>query len=224
MKEERKQRIKSVLMISLTMLLLFGKPEALAEGEYLIVRVVDVDYPPSAYIFTDGNYTGFTFRFYLEEENPSQSIINITYSCSPTPFPHLRANLEDKNLDTVMSTQYEWGGWQNYSKPPGITERSHPSSIIVFDYQKNHLPLGEYEIWFDYTNCSYTYVPVITYSLIITVTKESTTYFFEYNNETKIDYTSPTIESSYFSLVQTSAVIALVSIALRIRMKKIRKL
>jgi len=196
-----KHKIRIIVFLVTLLILNTNSSKVLADEGYLIVRVVDVDYPPLVYIFTDGHYTGFEFLFHIEIENPTQSVINVTYSCSPTPFPHLRAKLEDNSLDATISTQYEWLYPKNLTIPPGIEKRYHYSSIIILNYENDHLPLGEYELWFDYTNCSYSYVPVITQSMFIYVTENSTIFFYEYNNETEIVSTIQNTEATNFNLV-----------------------
>ncbi len=227
-----KQKVKTILLISTVLLLMGNKQEVIAEEEYLIVRIVDAEYPPSVYVFTGWNYTGFSLRFYMEVENPTQSEINITYWCSPLPFPHLRTNLENESLEATISTQYEWSYPQNYSMPPGIEQRSHPAAIIIFNYEETQLPLGEYEIWYDYTDCSYTYVPVITQSMFIYVTEDSISYFFEYNNETKVvsttqftDTTNQFTDTANLVLIYfiTPYIVNAILNRMRMRMRKINK-
>ena len=193
----------------------------MAEDQYLIVRIVDADFPPSVTIFTDGNYTGFSLRFYMEIENPTSSNIDITYWCSPLPYPHLKANLENQSLETTITSIIEPLAPKNYSMPPGIEERSHPSAIIVFDYEEGQLPLGEYEIWYDYTDCSYTHVPVITYSMFINVTEDKISYFYEYNNETRVVSTVQFTDETNFGIVYvTIQSLIILSLSNSLRRKK----
>ena len=156
-----------------------------AEDEYLIVRIVDADYPPSVKVQEDKHRTTFTFFIDYQTENPTSSPINVTYVCGPYPFPYLRTNLRDKSLKATHIFSVQWPAGET-SIQPGFRNDSQYLSFRVENYVNESLPLGTYEIWFDYTNCSSSPVPVVTEKMYIDVTENSITYYFDYNNETRV--------------------------------------
>ncbi|MCG3217076.1 MAG: hypothetical protein KAS63_10145 [Candidatus Heimdallarchaeota archaeon] len=156
-----------------------------AEDEYLIVRIVDADYPPSVKVQEDKHRTTFTFFIDYQTENPTSSPINVTYVCGPYPFPYLRTNLRDKSLKATHIFSVQWPAGET-SIQPGFRNDSQYLSFRVENYVNESLPLGTYELWFDYTNCSSSPVPVVTEKMYIDVTETSVTYYFDYNNESRV--------------------------------------
>jgi hypothetical protein len=156
-----------------------------AEEDYLIVRIVDVDSAPKPSKNIEQNLTLFTIFISYQTVNPTSSEIIIDYSCAPLPFPYLRTNLRDKNLKVRLRYYYQWIAGDT-TIPPGTRNASKYFSFDVLDYVNTSLPLGTYEIWYDYTNCSSSPVPVITEKLYLDVTETSIIYYFDYNNETRI--------------------------------------
>ena len=178
----------SICLLFSILLLVFLSPSPMqinAEEDYLIVRVVDADYPPSVKVQEDKHRTTFTFFIDYQTENPTSSPINVTYVCGPYPFPYLRTNLRDKSLKATHIFSVQWPAGET-SIQPGFRNDSQYLSFRVENYVNESLPLGTYEIWFDYTNCSSSPVPVITEKLYLDVTETSVTFYFDYNNETRI--------------------------------------
>ena len=156
-----------------------------AEEEYLIIRIVDADYPPETYVHKDKDNTGFIINVHYQVENPTSSPIIIPYSCGPYPFPYIRINLRDKSLRVIRHYLIEWVAGET-TLQPGYRNGSYMIYFVIENYVNESLPLGNYKFWFDYTNCSTSPVPVVTEEMYIDVTETSVTYFFDYNNETRI--------------------------------------
>ncbi len=172
--------ISVVIIISLiTLIVVPAEMESLEES--LIVSIIDATYPPLARESDDTNETYFQIDLVYQVENPTGHDVPVDYVCGPYPFPYLRTNLENKNIVVYHGFVIEWVSGISV-KPPGIYNKTYPFLIIVKDYNEETLPVGEYSLWFDFTNCSTVPVPVITEQLIITVTENNITYFFEYNN------------------------------------------
>ena len=150
---------------------------------YLITRIIDAEFPPTIKVVEKTRVTGFSFNLEYQVENPTQSNITIPLGCDVYPYPWLKVNLQDKSLEAVVLVDYNWIIW-NKNITPGVSNFSYELVIVVREYVKDKLPKGEYTIWFDYTNCSFCPVPVITEKLIINVSSTKITYFFEYNNKT----------------------------------------
>jgi len=177
-----------------------------AEEEHLIVRIVDAKYPP-IFRFSEEDtfsYSIFTTYLSLEIENPTSHNITITYGCGPFPFPYLRWDLEDKNIELEHVFVIEWVEGTN-DIPPGVRSKTYPIEILVFNYQEETLPRGEYTVWFDYTNCSSVPVPVVTYKILIKVTEFNVSYHFEYSDSTEVY----TIEKTSYGLVFISTLVIL---------------
>ncbi|MCG3222211.1 MAG: hypothetical protein H7641_12605 [Candidatus Heimdallarchaeota archaeon] len=185
-----------------------GPMQISAEQDYLIVRVLDAEYPPSVYIAESNPYTLFEFEIEFQIENPTQSIIECPVRCSPVPSPYLKTTLQNTSITVYHSVSFYFS-YGNFSIHPGIYNKSEFLVFTVCPYQNNSLPLGEYEVWFDFPNCSSVPVPVVTEKLVIDVTETSVTYYFDYNNESRVvssvqqtDYqTSVFIISSVFMIV-----------------------
>ncbi len=210
-----------MLMLLFTSFILSRSIQAISEEEYLIVRIVDTEYPPSIRISDEGLYTSFEFLMNLQIENPTQSGINITYVCSPVPYPHLRTNLENKSLEIMLSVMIEGTIPHNYTFQPGIVNRTHYFTMVVLSYESEQLPFGEYEIWYDFTNCSYAYSPVVSEKMIIYVTESSVTYFYEFNNESEVVLTKSDLTTPFD---QTNLSITYIGISLLLFSALIRKL
>ena len=149
---------------------------------YLITRIIDAEFPPTIKVVEKTRVTGFSFNLEYQVENPTQSNITIPLGCDVYPYPWLKVNLQDKSLEAVVLVDYNWIIW-NKNITPGVSNYSYELVIVVREYVKDKLPKGEYTIWFDYTNCSFCPVPVITEKLIINVSATKITYFFEYIDE-----------------------------------------
>ncbi|NPD90467.1 MAG: hypothetical protein HGN29_17270, partial [Asgard group archaeon] len=124
----------------------------------------------------------------LEQQtvNPTSSPITIPYVCSPLPFPYLRTNLRNKSLIVKHEFTFQWP-IDELTLPPGYyRNRTKYVYFKVEDYLNKSLPLGTYEMWFDYTNCSFSPVPVVIEKMYVDVTETSVTYYFDYNDETRI--------------------------------------
>ncbi|NPD87574.1 MAG: hypothetical protein HGN29_02555 [Asgard group archaeon] len=189
-----------IYLMFMMLMLGFLSPSLLqinAEEEYLIVRVLDAEYPPRVRASEQGDYTLFSFTLQIQIENPTQSVIQGPYVCSPIPFPRLQTNLENKSLE-VSATMVLEGTVGNLSIQPGNRNESKYFGIHVENYVNESLPLGVYELWFDFTNCSYVPVPVVTEKMFIFVTPSNITYYFEYNDETRV--VSPSLQETNFSV------------------------
>ncbi len=205
-------------------LLVFLSPRltpASTEEDYLIVRIVGAKYPPSVALHKDDNSTSFQFDLKFQTINPTSSEITIPFVCTPLPFPYLRVNLRDKSLEVKLRFWVQWIAG-DITIPPGFRNQSYSLSFEVFDYVNRSLPLGTYEMWFDYTNCSTSPVPVVTEEMYIDVTETSVTYFFDYNNESRI--VSSLQETNYLSIFFIIPPISIAVSYMRWKQRKGRKL
>ncbi|MBY9000556.1 MAG: hypothetical protein KGD64_06560 [Candidatus Heimdallarchaeota archaeon] len=176
---------RNVLAFYLTILVVILAPRFSSGAENLIVRVVDVEYPPAIRVSEGNNYTLWEFKAHIEIENPTSSIIEGSFICTPFPFPQMEINLDDKNLDVRLEVLFEWPVG-NFSIQPGIKKEIKYFAILALDYESEVLPSGEYTIWFNYTWCSNVPVPVETEKLIIYASETNITFYFECSDETKI--------------------------------------
>lgn len=186
-----------------------------AEEECIISRIVDAEYPPSIDVHKDRGHTSFTFTLKHQTVNPTSSPIDIHYVCSPLPFPYLRANLQNKNLTVEHALFLQWPD-DILTIPPN--DHINKTCYIYFridNYFNESLPRGIYEMWFDYTNCSTSPVPVIIEKMYVDVTETSITYYFEFNNESRI---VSSLEQTNNSLIFTSIFLILMS-----RLRKLKK-
>jgi hypothetical protein len=167
-----------------------------AEEDYLIVRVIDADYPPSRAIYEELNLTTFSFTLDYQVENPTHSHIEVTYLCAPFPFPRLKANLLNKSLEVRQLFIVEWVMGE-YIIAPGLKNDRYIFAFDIIGYKNRSLPQGKYELWFDFTNCSSVPVPVVTEKLIIHIAQTNISYYFEYNNDTRIVSPRITIAANY---------------------------
>ena len=130
MKKAKLKKINTVVLFSLFIILMWHYYTILADNDYLIVRIVDADYPPEIYIHEELNFTLFAFTVYYQIENPTQSTIYVDYICSPIPFPWLEANLIDDNITANLGFGVEWVGG-SYECTPGIYEGSYAFTIEI---------------------------------------------------------------------------------------------
>ncbi|MHA1952417.1 MAG: hypothetical protein ACXAAM_00570 [Candidatus Heimdallarchaeaceae archaeon] len=170
-----------------------------ATEDYVIVRVMDASFPPLMGVDEERNYTLFGFTVDYQIENPTQSGITIDFVCGPFPFPRLKTNLVNKTLEVYQAFSVEWVAGQ-YIIRPGIKDETYSFYFEVHYHLNKSLPLGRYELWFDYTNCSTSPVPVVTEKLIIDVTETTIAYSFEYNNDTRVVSPKQTIEVANFEI------------------------
>ncbi|NPD88189.1 MAG: hypothetical protein HGN29_05680 [Asgard group archaeon] len=193
------RKIKMKIMLSLLFFLIMSPLQLCAEDEYLVISVIDASFPPRFRIYEELNFTRFSFDIDYQVNNPTHSDVVITFICTPFPFPRLKVNLENKTLLVLQAFIIEpFPG--EYILSPGIWYESYLFSFEIDNYLNESPPLGEYEMWFDYTNCSTCPVPVVTEKLIIDVTETNIIYFFENNNETRVVSPTQTIEVADFEL------------------------
>ncbi|MCG3220197.1 MAG: hypothetical protein H7641_02355 [Candidatus Heimdallarchaeota archaeon] len=201
------------LLLIYSLLIVFFQVSA-EEEEYLIVRIVDAEYPPRVYIREERNYTGYTFTVVYQIENPTSLPITIPYVCGPYPFPYLRTNLRDKSLRVFLGFIIEWVAGETIIQP-GFREDSYKFGFEIENYFNESLPLGNYKMWFDFTNCSFSPVPVVTEKMYIDVTETSVTYYFDYNNETRIVYPRQIINGANFFFISTILSLVLINRVIR---------
>ena len=175
-----------------------------AEEDYLVVRVVDANYPLKMRVFDDDNYTRFGITLDYQIENPTQSSIKVTYVCGPFPFPRFKTNLLNKSLEVEQLFIVEWIAGEHFINP-GIRNKSQAFAFEISGHENKSLPRGNYEFWLDYTNCSYVPVIVVTEKMYLDVNETSITYYFDYNNESRVfsvpeqtNYQTPLIIISSF--------------------------
>ncbi len=176
-----------IITIVFTSFILTGSMQVFSEEEYLIVRIVNANFPPRVLINNVNHFSLFEFETQIQIENPTQSNIKVDYICSPSPFPCLQTNLENKSLSVSLAVYIEGVGG-SYNIPPGITSAFAFFAFFIEPYENEYLPLGNYIFWFDYVECCSVSVPVFTEKLNIHVSQSNVTYFFEYNNSTEVYY------------------------------------
>ncbi len=224
MKELINRRIKAMILISLSLLFLGSKTEMLAEGEYIIVRIVDVDYPPEVDIEAEYNLTFFAFILYYEIENPTQTPIYMDYLCSPFPFPWLETSLENDSITARIGMGIEWVSG-NYEYPPGVYEGSYEFNIELEPYVNSRLPKGDYTLWLNFTDCCSVYVPVVVEKIHIVSTEEGLQFIFESGDVTEThNYPTPTnTEESSIGILFLIQSILLIVISNKVKFMKKRK-
>ena len=179
-------KIWKIVLLLLISSVLFVPIKTHAEEVYLISRIIEAKYPPNIYVHKDRGYTGFLFVLEHQTENPSSTPITIPYICTPYLFPYLRTNLLNKNLTVNHIFFFQWPISELTIPPNYILNRTESIYLHIDDYYNKSLPLGIYEMWFDFTNCSNSPVPVVVEKLYIDVTETSITYYFDYNNTNHI--------------------------------------
>ena len=210
-----KHRVEWKIAALLFICIVIFKPiKACAEGEYLIVRIVDAEYPPTINVLKEQRITHYSFNIDYQIENPTQSNITIFHNCSILPIPNLEANLKDKSLKVEKLIGYHCHAYKEVMYP-GIKNLSSKVEFIVTPYTKENLPKGEYKIWMDYVNSS-TPVPVIKEKLIINVSSTKITYLLEYNGETQ---EVESLRKKYYSIFIFFIPIILMVIILRMKKK-----
>ncbi|TFG10127.1 hypothetical protein EU534_01355 [Candidatus Heimdallarchaeota archaeon] len=222
------QKSKAVIMIGLTMLLLCSKMETLAQDDFLITRIVDADTPEVTFFkYSDHNLTIFLFPMIIEIENPTINNITVTYGCSLFPFPQLTTRLANKSQEVFLAFSFEWSVG-TYDYVPGVKRDNYSFEMMLYNYpeETETLPMGEYELWFDFTNCSSVPVSVVYQKMTINVSETDMTYFYEYDNSTEIFDISQTVEipTTETSLNQLVALLLLISntLLMKLRKKKLR--
>ena len=156
-----------------------------AEEEYLVIGIVDANYPPRIIVYEDRHFTAFSFFVTYQIFNPTSSQITIPYVCAPYPFPYLRTNLRDKNLEVTPLISVEIVAGET-TLNPGYKNRSIYIAFNIRNFINDSLPLGIYEMWLDYTNCSTSPIPVVTERMFVDVTETDITYYFDYINESRV--------------------------------------
>lgn len=175
---------------------LFPTIPARAEDDFLIVRVIDASYPPSRAVYEELNLTTFSFTLDYQVENPTHSHIKVTYVCGLYPFPRLKTNLLNKSLEVRQLFIVEMVMGEHIIAP-GIKNDRYIFAFDIIGYKNRSLPQGKYELWFDFTNCSSVPVPVVTEKLIIYIAQTNISYYFEYNNDTRIVSPRITLTANY---------------------------
>ncbi|NPD89044.1 MAG: hypothetical protein HGN29_09975 [Asgard group archaeon] len=213
---------RKVILLAIVSLIVLAPIRSTAEDEYLIVRIMDADYPIRANMHEDENLTGFTVTMDIQIENPSSSPIIVPFVCAPFPFPYLRTNLRDKSLKVFQSIYIEWVAGE-YAVQSGIKNETYKFYFEIDNYVNDSLPIGNYKMWFDYTNCSLSPVPVITEKMYIDVTETSVTYYFDWNNTSRIVSPKITLEVNYLltSLITTFFLVSLVIKSCNLKKKKV---
>lgn len=224
----RKQKYIAIILISLVFLLIENKQITVANEDYLVVRVVDAEFPYLYGIYPEANHTIYEFNIELEIENPTNSTITEQFVCGPHPYPQMEAILVDDSISALVLVNHEWVAGE-YSYPPGISDKNTYFGMIVENYENARFPLGEYRIWYNFTYCSSIQVTVISQALIIKVTEANITFTYEYNNQTEIVSTIdpnksiPTDTTIGFNLEIINLFIPLIMIVKYITIKKRKK-
>lgn len=182
MRRKVKNKLILILIISTIIIPIYI---GFAEDDYIIIRVVDANYPPKMRVNEEENYTRFGLDLHYQIENPTQSPVNVTYSCAPYPFPLMNIKLRNKSLEVKQLFIVEWV-FGNKLINPGIRNNSIAIAFEIYGHTNLSLPQGNYEFWLDYTNCSYVLLPVITEKMYIDVTETNITYYFDYNDESRV--------------------------------------
>lgn len=184
MKGRTNQKIITIPLIFVLLFVLNDYQVVLAQENQIIVSVVDIELPPRVMVYEE-NYTVFQWLITYQVENPTNTNIVVDYLCVPIAFPHFIAYPEDDILDISLVPYIEWvAGSKIYT--PGIIEEGYYVTVVVDQYSSEIFPYGSYEIWFNFTGCSYSPVPVIVKKLKIEVNKIEMIYLFEYNNSSQI--------------------------------------
>ncbi|TFG11075.1 hypothetical protein EU534_00135 [Candidatus Heimdallarchaeota archaeon] len=198
MYENTTKKIIAILLICTIFLVSRNELSVCGEEEdYLITRIVHAD-TPTTFFFEHSSYiyTIFEFPLIIEIENPTSNNITVTYGCGPFPFPQLTTNLVDKSMEVFLVFSIEWSTG-TYNLVPGVKRDDFSFEMMIYNYpeEKETLPVGVYELWFDFTNCSSVPVPVVCQKMIITITENNMTYFYEYDNSTEVFDISQTTET-----------------------------
>ena len=181
----------------------------------LIVSVIDANYPPHVGTKEDWDFAIYGIDLVYQVENPTDEDVRVDTWCSPFPFPHLSVNLENESIVAYVVMVREWPLGTYYINP-GIKNDTFHFEIWVEDYKEETLPIGDYSLWFDYTNCSIVSIPVIVEKLIISVTEDNVTYFFEHDNREDIY----TLETTYYGVYSLCAILILATFVQR-KMRRI---
>ncbi|MCG3220199.1 MAG: hypothetical protein H7641_02365 [Candidatus Heimdallarchaeota archaeon] len=195
-----------------------------ADEDYLIIRMTDAEYPPRIGEWSKKSSI-LTLEVDYQWENPTQNNIIVTAHCGPVFFPQVNITFVDKTLFARPLAVIEYVYMGDIEFKPGIRDRSKLIQFEIVNYVNDSIPLGRYILWFDFTNCSYTAVPVVTEKFIMDVTDENITYTFEYNNETRIVSPKVTLKASSISvsLISSFYVIIVLIHILNARRSKFRK-
>lgn len=166
------------------------------DGDYLITRVVDVEFPMSnsTHSSNQDDVTIFETMFTVEIENPTNSNIECVWYGSPFPFPLLEYWTENESLTVEPGVVIEWpiGTYVYEANTTQIMQ--HPFAFIIKSYNSTILPIGWYSTWWDFVYICSVPVPVITYGMIIYSFENKIEYVYEYNNSTEI-YTYTTTDN-----------------------------
>jgi hypothetical protein len=192
----RRLKWNFVILIQL-FIIIFTPIETLAEEDHLITRILEADYPPDVYVATKNPVTLFEFKVGIQIENPTQSDVEVNFVCTPLPFPQVNTTLKNNTLTVSQDAVFEWVVGE-YFLPPGKIDMSASIAFWIEPYQNTSLPLGVYEFWFDYIFCGSVPVPVITEKMYVDVSETTVTYYFDYNNESRI--VSPKPQETNFSV------------------------
>jgi len=204
MKNRFKQISFSIIVVVSLISLIAIPAEMDTLDESLIVSIIEANYPPKAGIREGRNYTIYIIDLVYQIENPTNDAVRIDYVCAPYPFPYLRTNLDNKSIVIKLGWIIEWVAGSSVINP-GIKNDSYPFAIVIEDYKEEILPVGEYSLWFDYTNCSIVPLPVIVEKLLISVTENNITYFFEHENGEDVY----TLETTNYGVYSVCAVLIL---------------
>ncbi len=198
-----KRKLKWMIITILFSSLFFtGSLQVFSYEEYLVVSVLDANYPPVYIINSVNHFTFVQFEIQIQIENPTQFNIRVNYTCSLIPFPCFLVNFENKSLYAIPALFIEWVAG-SYNVPSGLSTKISYITFYIHNYEKEILPLGNYTFWFDYINCCSVPVPVITEKLNIQVARSTITYFYEYNNETVV-FDTPTPTPTFSQTTQTN--------------------
>lgn len=198
------QKLKAIWLISLIFLFIGHKQEVLAEGEYLIVSIVDGKYPPIYIVNNRDDFTFISFEFKVRIENPTQSAIKVDFINSLIPFPCIDISLENESLVVTQALFIEWIAGSLYISP-GTSNKTLESAFYIYHHLEANLPIGTYVFWFNYVNSCSVSVPVITEKIHIQVSETNVSYYFDYHNYTEIyplptsTDTVPTNQTNYFN-------------------------
>ncbi|MHA1954719.1 MAG: hypothetical protein ACW96U_12315, partial [Candidatus Heimdallarchaeaceae archaeon] len=86
--------------------------------------------------------------------------------------------------------------------------------------RNSSLPLGNYEFWFDYVGCGSVPVPVTTEKMYVDVTETSVTYYFDYDNESRVVSPRTQIEVNNYPITFISSFLFLLVIFRTLNLKR----
>ncbi|MHA1954449.1 MAG: hypothetical protein ACW96U_10950 [Candidatus Heimdallarchaeaceae archaeon] len=188
----------------------------------LEIRIIDLIYPPEAYVLENQNISAAHTNYQLEVtyniRNPNDEVVSILMpNCYDIPFAHVNASFVEDGLRIFYG--YSWVAMPcNKLFEPGLNEnRSASIYFTIYSYVEEKLPNGFYTFWLN-LNYSTVFYPTLVSYAFMNVTENDIEIIIEWGDKT--EYYTRNVDLTFGFIIFPLVIVSVVIILRRNRKSK----